>query len=82
MNPEHFLMTAAKAIEAKRPARKGLYTLYYNFGEPIVRHASDECPPGIILATLTSKDVNQGLTQARWNLIRDRYAITAGRLET
>jgi len=75
MNPEQALTEVEKILDAARPARTGVYTLRIVDKKMVLERGHQAVGLDGVLASLTSRDINEGLTPAAWNRIRNRYAI-------
>lgn len=74
MNPEQALTDIAKVIDNARPATPGLYRLLI-VNKQITLHNKPLIPDcDGLLASLTSRDINDGPSARMWNQIHDRFA--------
>lgn len=81
MNPERFLRKVEALLDGARPAGRGIYTLYLKDDLPLLIHGESLPTTPNTLAVLLSNDINEGLTNRRWQQIKDRYAIFTKRIE-
>lgn len=75
MNPEIFLVDVEILLCNSRPAGPGRYTLRLDNKQPVLSKGDPAIKKDTVLAVLTSKDINEGITLRTWNKIRDRFAI-------
>lgn len=75
MDPELALNDIEKLLATRRPATPGIYTLRILDKSIVLERGHQAAGIDGILASLTSRDINEGITSQTWNRIRDRYAI-------